>query len=125
MCYATPPPLLCSSAPAPVQEYLPPDKLAQVRRVLQGANQGGAVRAIELPSELSLTACERNFDLQAYRFAAAAEQLRAPRIVRIGLIQNSIVKPTTAPFVEQRQARWRCCQCIHGPWCCLPRMSSS
>lgn len=28
--------------------------------------------------------------------------MRSPRIVRVGLIQNSIVLPTTAPYVEQR-----------------------
>jgi len=42
--------------------------------------------------------------LQAYKFSAAPEQLRAPRVVRVGLIQNSICAPTTAPFAEQRSA---------------------
>ena len=32
------------------------------------------------------------------------EQMREPRIVRIGLIQNTIVKPTTAPLKEQYKA---------------------
>lgn len=47
----------------------------------------------------------RNPALQAYRFDAAPEQLRPPRIVRIGLVQNSIKAPTTAPYAEQRQVR--------------------
>lgn len=35
---------------------------------------------------------------------AKSEQLRPPKIVRVGLIQNSIVLPTDAPIVEQRAA---------------------
>jgi beta-ureidopropionase len=45
-----------------------------------------------------------NFDLQGYRFRAADEQLRAPRRVRIGVIQHSICQATTAPYDAQRQA---------------------
>ena len=33
-----------------------------------------------------------------------SENLRPPRIVRVGLIQNSIVLPTTLPINEQRDA---------------------
>lgn len=42
---------------------------------------------------------------QAYRFDAAPEQLRPPRIVRIGLVQNGIKAPTTALYAEQREVR--------------------
>lgn len=42
--------------------------------------------------------------LQAYCFHADKEQLRESRIVRVGLIQNSIASPTTAPFLDQRGA---------------------
>lgn len=87
------------------QEYVPEDKLAEVKRVLYGANQGRPVEALQLPKEVAALAVAHDFDLQAYRFCAAPEQLRAPRIVRIGLIQHAIVKPTTAPFAEQRQVR--------------------
>ena len=41
---------------------------------------------------------------QAYKFVAAAEQFRAPRIVRVGVIQNATVLPTNAPYAEQRGA---------------------
>lgn len=44
---------------------------------------------------------------QAYKFVAAAEQLRAPRIVRVGVIQNATVLPTDAPYAEQRDAIMR------------------
>jgi hypothetical protein len=38
---------------------------------------------------------------RAFKFDAAPEQLRKPRVVKIGLIQNSIAAPTTAPLFEQ------------------------
>lgn len=85
------------------QAYIPPKELAEVKRVLYGANLGKPVAALDLPKELLSLADSRSFDLQGYRFQAAPEQLRAPRIVKIGLIQNATVKPTTAPFAEQRK----------------------
>lgn len=90
---------------AGLQEYIPHEQLSQVKRVLYGANQGKPAAAIDLPENVQKSAHAHNFDLQAYRFTAAAEQFRAPRIVRIGLIQNAVVRPTTAPFSEQRQVR--------------------
>lgn len=87
-----------------MQTYIPADKLAQVQRVLYGQNQGSIVQSLELPEE-SLTAAEEgHFDLQGYRFKAGQDQLRPPRPVRIGLVQNSIVLPTDAPYAEQRSA---------------------
>ena len=41
---------------------------------------------------------------QAFCFRADKELLRAPRVVRVGLIQNSISLPTTAPFLDQKRA---------------------
>lgn len=35
---------------------------------------------------------------------SVAEQLRPPRLVRVGLIQHSIVLPTTEPLQKQRNA---------------------
>lgn len=56
---------------------------------------------LEIPEEALQLAKEQNFELKAYRFGAAKEQLRAPRIVRIAVVQNAIVKPTTAPVADQ------------------------
>ena len=94
----------------PLQAHLPPEQLAAVRRVLYGSNQGKPVLPLEVSEQLQAAATQGDFDLQAYVFKAAPEQLRAPRIVRIALIQHGIVKPTTAPFVEQRQVRRACLQ---------------
>lgn len=41
---------------------------------------------------------------QAFCFHADKELLRQPRIVRVGLIQNAIGLPTTAHFVDQKNA---------------------
>lgn len=73
-----------------------------MKRVLYGFNNGKPVKKVELPKEIIDQAEALNCDLQAYGFDAAAEQLREPRIVRVGLVQNSIKAPTTAPFAEQR-----------------------
>ncbi|KAK1267950.1 N-carbamoylputrescine amidase [Acorus gramineus] len=37
-------------------------------------------------------------------FQAQKEQLRPPRVVRVGVIQNHIALPTTSPFMEQKIA---------------------
>ncbi|XP_045500909.1 beta-ureidopropionase-like [Colias croceus] len=45
-----------------------------------------------------------NFDVLGYAFHASKEQLREPRILRLGLVQHSIVLSTDKPINEQRQA---------------------
>ena len=59
-----------------------------------------------MPKEAAEMSRVEDFDLQAYGMveAAAEEQLRARRIVRIGAIQNKIVLPTTEPVYRQRDA---------------------
>lgn len=47
---------------------------------------------------------EVDFVVEGYSILAKPEQLRAPRIVRVGLVQNAIVVPTTSPIEEQRNA---------------------
>lgn len=42
--------------------------------------------------------------LQAFRFDADKEYLRQPRVIRVGLIQNSIAIPTTSHFADQKKA---------------------
>ena len=45
-----------------------------------------------------------NIDLKSFQFNGKPEQLRQPRVVRIGLVQHSIKEPTTAPLEQQRQS---------------------
>lgn len=56
---------------------------------------------LELPEAALKLAEEGNFELAGYKFEVKEEQLRKPRIVRIGAVQNKIVLPTSAPLANQ------------------------
>lgn len=79
---------------------LDPVKQAQIKRILFGA----PVEDIAIPDAAKQLAEAHKFQIQGYKMNAAAWQTRAPRVVRLAVIQNSIVLPTTAPVVDQRQA---------------------
>jgi len=85
-------------------EHIPPEKLAEVRRILFGVNVGGPVEVVQVPSEVSKLASEHSFEVVVSKFKAATEQLRSSRIVKIGVIQNSIVLPTSHPIDLQYKA---------------------
>ncbi|GJP56487.1 hypothetical protein CLOM_g15554 [Closterium sp. NIES-68] len=88
-----------------LKAHLPKDKLEEAFRVLHGhSNCEGLASSVTLPEPAVEAAQRLEFDLQAFRFGAAREQLREPRVVRAALVQNRIVLPTTAPFAEQRSA---------------------
>ena len=72
---------------------------------MYGFNMGQPVQPLALPDPVVQAATDHDFDCKAFQFRAAREQLRAPRVVRIGLVQNKIVLPTTAPFAEQAKVR--------------------
>uniref|UniRef100_H3B640 Beta-ureidopropionase n=1 Tax=Latimeria chalumnae TaxID=7897 RepID=H3B640_LATCH len=80
-----------------LENHLPAEQLSEVRRLLYGAE----TRRLEIPKGTVEVASERKFELQGYGFEAASEELRQPRVVRVGLIQNTIVLPTDAPVAEQ------------------------
>lgn len=88
------------SLDAVLEAHLPEAELAEVRRLLYG----------KVPASLPISdaarklADERQYDIKAFKFDAAPEQLRKPRVVKVGLIQNSIAAPTTAPLFEQYKA---------------------
>ena len=105
----------------PLQAYVPEEKLAEVQRVLYGANMGAPVAALPLPEAVTAAAEGGDLDVKAFAFGAAAEQLRAPRVMRVGLIQNSIKLPTDLPYLEQREVRRRRRRCT-VLW--LPRLWS-
>lgn len=68
--------------------------------------------------DLSAVNIEGNdFAVEGYSILAKPEQLRSPRIVRLGLVQNSIVLPTTASIEEQRNAlHTRIAQIAHSAY---------
>jgi beta-ureidopropionase len=57
-----------------------------------------------LPESAKAIAKRLDFDLVGYKINAQKEELRHPRIVRIGAVQNAIKAPTTAPVTVQLQA---------------------
>jgi beta-ureidopropionase len=79
---------------------MPADELKEVKRILYGRE----VPALPISEGAAALAEKNDFEIKAFQIDAAAEQLRKPRIVRIGAIQNSIVLPTTAPFADQYAA---------------------
>lgn len=60
-------------------------------------------RKLNLPDAALSAAQERDFELLGYGFDAAPEQLRRPRIVRVGLVQNKIPLPTDTAVAVQVQ----------------------
>jgi len=54
-----------------------------------------------LPASAVVKARQRNFEIAGYVFNAPLEHIRAPSVVRVGLIQNKIVLPTTDPVQKQ------------------------
>eukprot|EP01134_Creolimax_fragrantissima_P003748 CFRG3748T1 len=70
---------------------------AEARRILYG----GDAPTLDIPENASRLAKDGKFELQGYSLMAAAEQLRNPKVVRIGAIQHAIVAPTTDPVQHQ------------------------
>jgi|GEM_PF-130506 len=81
-------------------DKLPEEDRAEAYRILYGK----LPETLPIPVGAQALATEHDFDVALYRFAAAAEQRRGPRTVRIGAIQTRIVEPTTAPVETQFQA---------------------
>ena len=81
------------------QANLPAAHLTHIQTVLYG----------KLPTTLAIDpaatklAEEHDFELKAYAYPVVPREMSPPRMVRIGMIQNAIAKPTTAPYVEQWQ----------------------
>lgn len=97
---------LLNSRPKEIQSLegllrkLSPEDQAEAFRILYGQQPD----ALPITAELQAYCEHHDFELQAYKFHAAAEQRRAPRVVRVGVIQNQIVLPTTDPVEDQYQA---------------------
>ncbi|KAI6184242.1 Upb-1 [Aphelenchoides bicaudatus] len=68
---------------------------------------GKKLTPLTFDDELKKVADEQNFHLDGYKFEASSEQLRAPRLVKVAAIQNSIIEPTDAPIQQQRDAIYK------------------
>lgn len=92
--------LLNMSVESVLEEHIPAEKLAEVKRVLYG----NPVNTVEVTEPAASLAAKHGFEVKAFAFPSTSEQLRSARPVRVGLIQNSIVLPTTAPVAAQYEA---------------------
>ncbi|XP_027233011.2 beta-ureidopropionase [Penaeus vannamei] len=83
-----------------LEKNVPEQELKEVKRILYGKE----LPTITIPESAEKLAVQHSFDIQGYAIPATKEELTPPRIVRVGVIQNAIVKETTAPIAEQRAA---------------------
>jgi beta-ureidopropionase len=90
-----------SSVESILDQYLPEDKRAEVKRVLYGWNMGEPVGVLPISRDAQVISDKHDFEVKGAKFRAGPEQLRAPRVVKVGLVQNSIVSPTTDPIQSQ------------------------
>lgn len=84
-----------------LEKYIPTDELKEVKRILYGRSDE---KSIQLADETKALAEKYNFEVKGYSFDAKKEDLRKPRIVRVGAIQNRIAAATTEPIHVQREA---------------------
>ena len=94
---------------------LPEDIRKETIGVLYGYNCGSPIPELSIPPAVAEYAKSKNFQIVRAAAGASREQTRPPRLVRIGLIQNRIVLPTTAPVAEQWAAiRDRCIEMVEA-----------
>ena len=74
---------------------------------------------IDVPGEAQSLADDKNFEVKVYGILAATEQTRPPRIVRVAVVQNAIVRPTSEPVKDQIAALHQRMQDItHAAYLC-------
>ncbi|XKL65148.1 hypothetical protein PGB90_005234 [Kerria lacca] len=83
-----------------LQNNIPESLLPKIQKLLYGHN----VKKLKVLDEIETLSNVFNFELKSFRFSAEKEELRMPRIVRVGLIQNHIVLPTTESILRQKNA---------------------
>jgi beta-ureidopropionase len=83
-----------------LEKYIPNEELANVKKILYGKDSP----VLNFPKLAEESAAEKDFELSGYSMLAEPEELRQPRLVRVGLIQNKIVLPTTESVAAQRAA---------------------
>jgi len=84
-----------------LSKHIPSDELKEVKRILYGRSDDNELQV----GEGSKKAADINgFEIKSFGFTALKEDLRQPRIVKIGAVQNAIAAPTTDPIHKQRDA---------------------
>ncbi|GAB6028686.1 Beta-ureidopropionase [Chamberlinius hualienensis] len=83
-----------------LEKHIPSEEFSEVERIIYGKR---LPRLAISPVALKI-AQEKDFEIKGYSFDAAPEEMRSPRLVRVGLLQNKIVLPTTDPIDKQRSS---------------------
>ncbi|XP_044261408.1 beta-ureidopropionase [Tribolium madens] len=81
---------------------LPPDDYQNVRNVLFGK----ATSRLDLP-DAETKASDYDLELVTCRFKASPEQLRPPKIVRVGIFQHKLPLPPNTPIKEMRDGLFK------------------
>merc|ERR1712122_419138 len=92
-----------SSLEEVLEAHLPDAELAEVKRILYGRQ----LEKLTFSPAAEELATQENFQLSGYRFEADRESTRSPRITRIGLVQNRIVKAPCEEVLDQRDALYQ------------------
>lgn len=79
---------------------LPPEQQVHLKRLLYGSS----VESLEIPDAAAALASQHDFDVRLFTTNSPADVTRPRRTVRIGVIQNAVVLPTTAPLQDQYKA---------------------
>lgn len=82
-----------------IKKSLPPADYQEFKRIYYGRTDDNVI--ILKPNTVT-SATAANFEVNAYSFTARQEETRLPRIIRVGIVQNSIVFPTDKPISGQR-----------------------
>lgn len=85
-----------------LQSSLKGDDASEAFRVLYGGNVPSTTA--DIPEAVAKQASDEDFHLLSTSISASPEQLRPPRVTRIGLIQNQWPVSTSAPLLQQREA---------------------
>lgn len=84
-----------------IKNNLSPERLREFNRIYYGREDHCPLQLKDTTKE---AAKHDNLHIAGYVFPARHEQTRCQRIVRLGLVQHSIVLPTDKPIKEQREA---------------------
>ncbi|XP_022343798.2 beta-ureidopropionase-like [Crassostrea virginica] len=86
-----------------LEKRIPKNELDMVWKILYG----GILPELSFSADVVNIVQNKNFDVKGYAFSAVKQKNQGKRIVRIGLIQNSVILPTTSPVEDQRNALHR------------------
>lgn len=64
-------------------------------------------REVDLPKSVQDVHRETDFELVAYKFNCAEEQLRKSRVIKVGLFQHKIPLPTWSPIQDMLEVMFK------------------